>query len=253
MLVPNIEIKKNIEENILKIDVDETIKYDFRDNYSFIDESEESKEKYFKSIEKIIRYSTEYRNYIWTLKTEFDLTSCKILKNININENDISLEFHHYPFTLYDIVNIVYNDLLSKCMSSEGYYEDYDKNIGYTRNPYYIANIIMKLHYENKIGLVPLTKTVHELVHKGDLFIPLTSEFVFGSYKNFMKEYNYDINNYEEKISNLIKLTSLYLDSDKNFNIIDSNNKLSILETNIIMKENLKPQKINIPEIANLA
>ena len=49
----------------------------------------------------------------------------------------------------------------------------------------------MKLHYEGKIGLVPLTKTAHELVHGGSIFIPLNKDYVFGDYEKLIEEYNF--------------------------------------------------------------
>ena len=47
----------------------------------------------------------------------------------------------------------------------------------------------MDLHYKHHVGLVPLSKTNHELVHDGKLFI--SENQIFGNYKQFVN--NYDI------------------------------------------------------------
>ncbi len=51
-----------------------------------------------------------------------------------------------------------------------------------------VAKEVMDLHYKNMIGLVPLTKTNHELAHEGSLFI--SSKQVFGEYKAFSDMYD---------------------------------------------------------------
>ena len=82
------------------------------------------------------------------------------------------MEFHHYPFTLYDIVTIVMNShVINKTPFTS----------------FSIAKEVMQLHYRNIIGLVPLTKTTHELAHEGEIF--LSTKQVFGNYKQFISEY----------------------------------------------------------------
>ena len=50
-----------------------------------------------------------------------------------------------------------------------------------------VAKEVMELHYKLIIGLIPLSETVHELVHNGFLFIPTTN--VYGAYKDFVERY----------------------------------------------------------------
>jgi hypothetical protein len=45
----------------------------------------------------------------------------------------------------------------------------------------------MELHYAGKIGLVPLSTTMHELVHSDRIFIPL--QFVYHKYNEFFQDY----------------------------------------------------------------
>ena len=74
----------------------------------------------------------------------------------NISTLDTDLEFHHYPFTLYDICEIV----VMKGAADQKYESSFSA-----------AKKIMDLHYKNIIGLVPLTKTNHELAHDGKIFL----------------------------------------------------------------------------------
>lgn len=127
--------------------------------------------RFAKSVEKLIRTSREYNEYIELLRTNCaELNHDNILHNIT--NGDVDLEFHHYPFTLYDIVIIVMNK----------HVVDGEKFTSFS-----LAKEIMKLHYEHKIGIVPLTKTMHELAHDGKLF--LSTKQIFGDYKKFMRDY----------------------------------------------------------------
>lgn len=131
--------------------------------------------KYIKSVERLIRSSYEYRNYIGYLKQEQNLTNCKFLDKIDIDEiKGVPLEFHHYPFNLYEIVETV----LKK---QTDFYT-------HSVNTFEVCNEVMRLHYENLIGLVPLSETVHELAHSGEIFINLN--MVFGNVKEFLNIYD---------------------------------------------------------------
>lgn len=133
-----------------------------------------AKTNFIKNVEKMVRGSLEYRKYIGFLKTNLNLTKCRFLENVDIsNLKKTHIEMHHYPFTLYDVVEIVTDKIDAE---------------GGLLNELAVAEEVMRLHFENKIGLVPLTITVHQLVHEGQLFIPST--FVHGEYKKFMKEYD---------------------------------------------------------------
>jgi hypothetical protein len=79
---------------------------------------------------------------------------------------------HHAVFTLFDIVATIYQKRLALHQSIE-------------END--IAQEVMWNHYRMTVALIPLSETVHELVHNGFLFIPTTAPF--GYYKVFAKEY----------------------------------------------------------------
>lgn len=146
--------------------------------------NDKDKVKFIKMIERIVRSSLEYKQYIRFLKDEIDMTECSFFNNVNNkNGSKVSIEIHHEPFTLFDIVQIV----------TEKYIRT-----GTELNPLDIAEEVMILHYKNHVGLIPLSITVHQLVHDGKLFIPLQN--VFGKYTKFIEEYRsiietLDVNN----------------------------------------------------------
>jgi hypothetical protein len=82
------------------------------------------------------------------------------------------IELHHSPITLYEIVNTVMNKHLDK----NGYYKSFA-----------VAEEVCVLHYDLKIGLVPLNPTAHELHHSGEL--PIHPSLVKGNYNIFLDEY----------------------------------------------------------------
>lgn len=129
--------------------------------------------RYIEDIEKDVRKSFEYKRYISYLKNYMDMHQCAFIEGI---ENDgtvkIRIEQHHYPFTLYDICIIVFNKRL--------YYKE-------PLDLYMVSKEVMELHYKMMVGLIPLSETVHQLVHNKYIFIPVDK--VFGRYKLFVDSY----------------------------------------------------------------
>lgn len=129
---------------------------------------------YILNIEKLVRTSNEYKNLIKYLKNELNFNSCIYLNKLTTD--DIKIELHHSPYTLFDIVKIMINK-----------FEANDRPY----NTFIIAHEVIKLHYMNLVGLVPLSKSMHELVHSSQLkihknfHIGLTDKF-FELFKNYM-------------------------------------------------------------------
>jgi len=159
--------------------------------------------KFIKSSESLIRKSEEYKHYLGFLKNSLNITNCAVLGNIT--EEDASLEFHHYPFTLFDICEIVLEKYIAEKI---------------LLTTFSIAETVLRLHFENKVGLVPLSVTAHELVHAGNLFINLKQ--VFGNVPEFIKDYKDYIDE-----SKLRKVEELF-----NRSKIKENNNQSMLEYN---------------------
>lgn len=131
------------------------------------------KVKFIKKVEMLIRSSQEYKFYVDFLKKNIDMTQCSFFMNINNkNGRKVRIEIHHEPFTLYDLVEIVMDK-----WSSEG------RKLSHLG----ISEEVMEIHYRGLVGLIPLSLTVHQLVHDGKLFIPIPN--IYGRVLDFVKEY----------------------------------------------------------------
>ena len=94
------------------------------------------------------------------MKTELDLTKCALLPGIDCSEGAASLEFHHYPMNLYEITETIGNQMLETLAEDE------------KLSCFDIAERVMEEHYRGNIGLIPLTKTLHDMAHNKSIIIP---------------------------------------------------------------------------------
>jgi hypothetical protein len=131
-------------------------------------------EKVVKSTERAIRTSDEYSSYIGYLKEEVGMKRCAIMGGVS--DELAEVEFHHYPFSLYDVCSIILSDNVLN---------------GTGTTSIKLAKEVLELHYENLIGVVPLCKTAHELAHAGEIFISL--EQVFGDVNEFVERFKTNI------------------------------------------------------------
>lgn len=158
--------------------------------------NERQRDKLIKHIESNIRTSLEYKDLIKYLKDNIDMTHCEFFHNIDGKKRKGMIEIHHEPFDLYTLVAIVL------CRHET----EYD-----VISVLAIAEEVMMLHYKGLVGLIPLSITPHELVHKGKLAIPLNC--VYGRFVEFVKSY-YDyidevyVSMLNEKIELTKKLTT---------------------------------------------
>lgn len=139
--------------------------------------NEKDFKKYIDDIERMVRSSKEYRDYIQYLRMYMDMNASAFLKNVtNIDTTKIKIEIHHTPFTLFDITLTVFNkrSRLAQSLDIE-----------------MVAKEVAYLHYFLYVGLIPLSKTEHKLVHNQALFIPLN--LVLGKFEDFIEMYNKDI------------------------------------------------------------
>lgn len=142
-----------------------------------------------KAIECLIRRSEEYKTFIFLIKDEVGLKSCSVLRNVGEDE-EVTIEIDHYPFSLYDICAAV----VTKHIENHEAF-----------NTYMVADEVMKLHFDFKVGVVPLSKTLHQLRHSGKIFIRLDQ--VAGNFMAFAKEYEKYIE--PETLANFGKLVEM--------------------------------------------
>ena len=123
-------------------------------------------------IERLVRGSDSYAVWRkWNLVHEKAYIDS--LENLDVSELDkTKIELHHFPYTLYDIVQYVGLKLLD------------DKE---ETDPYEITKIVCEEHLLGNIGYIPLLVTDHQKYHDG--LIELEEELIKGKYKTF--EYKY--------------------------------------------------------------
>lgn len=177
--------------------------------------------KFIATIEKEVRGSFEYKQMVAYLKDYCGMNECAFIKVSG--DNKIKIEIHHYPFTLYDVVMIVYR-------KRDYYGESLDVQM--------IARECTMLHYKLLVGLIPLSVTAHQLYHDDKLFIPVQN--VFGRYQLFVTIYKQfcDV----EQLETLERIEKY--SSEKTAKVNDT----TILDTNYI-HYNIKNPQYQLPEI----
>ncbi len=126
--------------------------------------------KFVRNCEKLIRLSYEYklwREYIVDILKE---NYCPITLETN---EEVSIEIHHHVPSLFIIVKSVVNKFI------------YENKEFCTFD---ICLEVISIHFQNKIGYIPLIKSIHEKVTNGHLKIPI--KLIKGNYKEFINEYS---------------------------------------------------------------
>lgn len=176
------------ENNVVSIPSD-VQDFEFED-YDLMDDKD--REKYIADLERHIRSSFEYRQMVQYLREYMNMNSCAFIPNISNETNrKIKIELHHSPFTLRDICCVILNKRMKnvEMLTIES-----------------VAYEVMFVHYSLMVGLIPLSETVHELVHSQYLFIPTNK--VYGYYKAFVNSYkDYIDEELLDKLAQLEKLT----------------------------------------------
>ena len=156
---------------------------------------------FVKACEKMIRGSSEYKLYKAQLM-EQGLTRCQFLGAIEADEDDaVTIEMHHGPIlTLFDYVAIVIDWLLKK-----------ERPV----NTFIVTRIVLNEHFEGNVQTVMLSKTVHQLVDSGEIFIHFNQGT--GNLNRFLEKYRDGLNDERiSKINQYIKLCELYENSFDN-------------------------------------
>lgn len=233
--------KENLSNHI---NIQEVPEYDF-DVYDL--EDDKSFKNYINHIKNMVRRSREYRKLINYLRLYAGMDQCAYLQNATNKENfKIKIEVHHYPFTIEDIIRVVYK-------KRKYYHESLDVPM--------IAKEVMILHYLLMVGLISLSATIHKLVHNGKLFIPVDK--VFGRYELFVQNYKPfctpemievlgRIEQYTEEQSRLLDTTILNENhvtlniKDQNYQLPDLNNVNRAMQFQI---KSIKDNGYQIPTV----
>jgi hypothetical protein len=177
--------------------------------------------RFIKVVEKLVRQSDYYSTYIATLKLDYGFNYCMFLGNIEDSENKIDIEMHHAILTLYDVVSIITNHLLY-----------HNEKI----STFKVAKIVIEEHFQHHICVIMLCKTVHELVHKGKVFINIKQ--CIGDLETFLKTYKDGITqDMANGINKYLELCKNYDSTDNGFlgvDTIKSWNKKSLEENKVL-------------------
>lgn len=186
---------------------------------------------FIKDVEKMARKSDDYTTYKGILLNEVGLTYCQVMPNIDeknmISDDDDNkkkkkrsslIEMHHGPvFTLFD-----YAQILTEWMIIN------NKKITTFR----VADLLLQEHFDNRIQVVMLSKTVHEQVHEGNIFINLHQ--AWGDINGF-------IDRYGEGLSiPMIDKLNRYIDKSIKNDSFDNN----VLELNYRVKDWSKANRL---------
>lgn len=126
--------------------------------------------RFIKKVERLVRGNPDYKDYIENLRNEEGLDRCAILGKVDVNKAEIHL--HHCISNLYTICITVCNRLMAE---------------GKKVSSFILADEVISLHLANKIALVPLTATMHELAHSGKVKIP--KSVIYGNYQEYYEQH----------------------------------------------------------------
>jgi hypothetical protein len=205
--------------------------------------SAKGRRKFIERIKNICRSSLEYKDYIGYLKDNIGLDHCAFFPEVTNNDGTrrsrhITIELHHDPLTLDDIVSVVV----------EKFYKE-----GLELNEFLIADEVMELHYNNEVGLIPLSKTAHQLVHNSHkAVIPL--HLIYGRYVDFLERYEKYIDEdseiykkIERRISQMDEMTEESFDA-----ICKQYEYIEVKGFDDIEKMELKEDSNNVKEEPNI-
>lgn len=117
------------------------------------------------------RTSRTYKNYKGYLMG-LGMDRCQILGNID--ESMADLEMHHNFLTIFDIALMI----TEHTIKTKGYISTFD-----------LVMLLKEEHKNNRIPLVMLTKTVHQLYHANEDFV-IPAQYCFGYWQELLVKYN---------------------------------------------------------------
>lgn len=176
----NLKAVPEEKDNIEVVVMDDPGEFEFQESYT----TDTEKEAIVKHAEALCRASMEYSDYIAYLRANVGMDACAFFNNISKSNNKkIRIEVHHAPLTLFDIIKLVLDRAI---------------RTGEEINCMLLAEEATRIHYMNQVGLIPLSKTLHEVVHNSDkLVIPLY--MIYGDFRAFLNMFSEELELKENK------------------------------------------------------
>ena len=135
--------------------------------------------RFIKQVEKVVRGNTEYKLWLTHMREDRDILATDAFLH-NLDSSLVEIQLHHYPINLYNICETITKAFLAE-----------DKKV----STMVIADQVIIEHFQNRIGLVPLSVTMHEIAHKSDL--KLVRSQIVGNWESFVKKYQAYISDYD--------------------------------------------------------
>jgi len=153
--------------------------------------SEKEQIKFIKNVEVAVRRSNEYRYWTSYITDALGHTTCSLTQE---SMHECTIEIHHHPITLYNICTAV----IQECMNKQEKFCSFD-----------IATKIIELHFQDKVGYIPLLSSLHEKYHNSFLDLPI--DLVYGDYKYLLNNLPF----LDEDRNKINSLCSVKLDNCK--------------------------------------
>jgi len=160
--------------------------------------SEKELIKFIHKVKGMVRSSFEYKLWVDFITTSLQHNKCALSKE---SAYEITVELHHHPISIQNIITAVINTHID----NGDYFSSFD-----------IASEVMNLHYQMKVGVIPLITSLHEKFHNGFLDLPI--DLVIGDWKYLLDNYTFSdeqkelINRYQQfTINNCLFYTSCKL------------------------------------------
>jgi hypothetical protein len=141
--------------------------------------------KFIKNCEKLIRQSTEYREWKKYIVEVLGVASCAITEEKNY---EVTIDIHHHPVSLFVLVKAITSAKIDKAVE----FCTFD-----------ICQEAIDLHFTNKVGFIPLVRSMHEKYHGGYLEIPI--DLCTGEYSHIISNYPLD----EDELTHIMSLTCI--------------------------------------------
>jgi uncharacterized protein YlaN (UPF0358 family) len=232
-------IPKN-ESNIEVVHFDTEIPEYDKEEYNLFNDKEFK--TYMTDLERLVRGSLEYKRLVKFCRENMNMNKCSFYENVNnIDTFKIKIELHHTPFGLYDICKIVFNKRIF-----------YHESLAVED----VAEEVVLLHYCGMIGLIPVSETVHELIHNFYIIVPANKVMgrfcdFYEMYKPFMDPEHIDVYNRimdysriynEEENMNILKRNYIHIDYSGNYKLPKLEEVLSVVTNKLYELKNSIPQ-----------
>lgn len=171
------------------------------EQYDFMDSKDYG--KFLNDTERVVRNSYEYRTLINYLRDTEGMNQCSFLTNVtNVDSTKVKIEIHHSPLTLFDLCSSV----VKKRLHNKESMDIFD-----------CAHEVMWLHYIGWVGLIPVSATVHQMIHNQYIFVP--TNIIRGNWRKFIEVYyDYIDPDVLDAIDAADEMTKAYLDDMTNCN-----------------------------------